>query len=267
VTGRLAAGCALAAALACAPALERGPPAPLPAPAGGAGRPAAELLREARAAFARRPDAAAVAEAAELFRAAAAADPAATEGVEGAVHAELWLARHRRDGAAERAAAAVRLGQECLRRAPDAAGCDYALALALGVQARERPGTVREGLELMVEHLRRAASRQPALDDAGPHRVLAILRLRAPAWPLGPGDPEEGLAEARRAVALAPDFPPNQLALAEALAAGGDGEAGREAARRALALAERRAAAGDPDAPGWAEEARAALAAPPPPAS
>jgi hypothetical protein len=157
---------------------------------------------------------------------------------------------------------AVAVGQRCQRAAPGAPGCDYALAIALGLQARERPSTVREGLAEMATLLRRAAAAEPALDQAGPDRVLALLLLRAPGWPLGPGDPEEGLAAARRAVALAAGHPPNQLALAEALRANGQAAAGREAARRGLELAEAAQAAGEADAAGWRRDARKLLDAP-----
>ena len=42
------------------------------------------------------------------------------------------------------------------------------------------------------------------------------MLLRAPGWPLGPGDPEAALPEAQAAARLAPDYPPNQLVLGEA---------------------------------------------------
>jgi hypothetical protein len=150
---------------------------------------------------------------------------------------------------------AVEVGQRCDRAAPGSATCDYALALALGLQAREHPMTVREGLAQMATRLRRAAARQPELDRAGPERVLALLLVRAPGWPIGPGDPEEGLDAARRAVGRFPEHAPNLLALAEALVADGEPEEGREAARRALALAVMASQAGDPDAAGWQREA------------
>jgi len=163
---------------------------------------------------------------------------------------------------AELAAEAVAAGQRCDQAAPATPACDYALALALGVQARERPTTLREGLAQMALRLRRAAAHEPRLDRGGPDRVLAILLVRAPGWPLGPGDPEDGLAAARRAVALDPDHAPNQLALAEALIASGEAGAGRTAARRAAELAEAARASGDPDADGWLREARALARAP-----
>jgi hypothetical protein len=113
----------------------------------------------------------------------------------------------------------------------------------------------------MLQHLRRAAAADPALDLAGPERVAALVLLRAPGWPLGPGDPDSGLLEARRAAARFPDHPPNQLALAEALLATGAAEAGRAAARRAVELARGLAARGDPDAAGWAAEGERLLRA------
>ena len=157
---------------------------------------------------------------------------------------------------------AVETAQRCDRAAPASAACDYAVALALGLQARERPSTARDGLALMASRLRRAAAAEPGLDHGGPDRVLALLLLRAPGWPLGPGDPEEGLAAARRAVALAPGHPPNELALAEALLGNDDAEGGRAAARRALALAQAAQAGGDPDAGGWIAAARRLVDAP-----
>lgn len=155
---------------------------------------------------------------------------------------------------------AVDAGRGCERLAPGTAGCDYALALALGVQAREHPAGAVQRLPEMARLLRSAAGKDPQLDDAGPSRVLAILLLRAPGWPLGPGDPEAALEEARRAAELAPGHAPNQLALAEALRANGDEAGAAEAARRAVELAGIAAAAGDPDAAGWQRDGERLLA-------
>ncbi|HEU4383441.1 MAG TPA: hypothetical protein VFR85_08065 [Anaeromyxobacteraceae bacterium] len=238
----------------CAAALRE--PAPLPPVAPG-GQSPAELLSEGEAALAHRPDPVEVRRAERLFAEAAAADPAREDGLVGVMRARAWLVEHSRDPA-ERVAlagAAVEAGQWCLRRAPASPACDYWLAVALGLQARERPATAKEGLALMVAALRRAATGDPRLDLAGPHRVLALVLLRAPAWPLGPGDVEAALQEARAAAALFPDHPPNQSALGEALLANGRPGEGRAALARALAMARARQAAGDPDAPDWIREA------------
>jgi len=257
---RLALVVGAAAALACARALRE--PRPLSGAAPEAsGASAAELVAEAESAFAKRPDVAAVRRAESLFVAAAAADPRRIDGLVGAVHAKAWLIEHA--PGADRgalAASALDAAQFCQRRAPNTPPCDYALAIALGLQARERHATVLEGLKLMVEKLRRAAEGDPRLDHAGPQRVLALVLARAPAWPVGPGDPEAAVAEARKAVALFPDHPPNQLALAEALIAHDQPDQGRAAARRAVALAKGLAEAGDPDAPEWVKAGEALLA-------
>jgi hypothetical protein len=264
---RIGAAVALSTALACAPALQSGRS---PAPPGGPGsssepgsRSRDELLRDGHALWARRPDADAVRQATSTFLAAARADPGpATEALYGAIVGELWLARHRpRREQAGHAEAAVRLGQECEQRAPAAGECAYGLALALGLQARDRLATAHDGLRLMVERLKAAAARAPDLDGAGPARVLALVYLRAPAWPVGPGDPDAGLEQARAAAARAPEHPANRLVLGEALFAAGDERGGREAAAAGLAAAEARVAAGDPDAAEWVVEGRRLLAA------
>jgi hypothetical protein len=126
--------------------------------------------------------------------------------------------------------------------------------VALGVQARERRTTALDALPRIVALLEQAAVDRPELEHAGPHRVLALVLVRAPGWPTGPGDKERGLEQARRAVALAPDFPPNQICLAEALAAMDEPEESREALSRAGALAREWRAAGHREADEWIEE-------------
>jgi hypothetical protein len=155
---------------------------------------------------------------------------------------------------------AVGLGQRCDQVAPEDPLCDYGLALALGVQAKERPATAHDGLALMVERLQRAAARDPALDHAGPERVLGLLLVHAPGWPTGPGDPETGLAFARKAAARDPGYAPNWLAVAEAADALGDTDARKAAAQSARGLSEQAARAGEPDASAWQRDAEKLLA-------
>ena len=74
---------------------------------------------------------------------------------------------------------AVQSSQLCAERSPGAAVCDYWLALALGVQARERRSTAHDALPRMVELLERVVAERPDLEHAGPHRVLAARLGRA----------------------------------------------------------------------------------------
>lgn len=128
---------------------------------------------------------------------------------------------------------AGRDAQTCLALEPQAVACLYGRAIALGLNARAHPAHAVELLADMLASLSRAESADPVYDEAGPARVRALVLLRAPGWPLGPGDAEAALAASQRAVALRPRYPPNLLVLAEALAKTGDAGAAREAYARA----------------------------------
>lgn len=245
----------------CAPALHEPRPIEALAPGRGAGRSADELMRDAEAAWARRAAPGQAALAQDLFLDAAVADHRRTAGLLGAMAALAFRIEH--DPGVARGALAereVELGQWCQRRDPVNAACDYRLALALGQQARERPSTGSDALGKIVDLLHRAIARSPDLDAAGPHRVLALVLLRAPSWPVGPGDPEAGLAEARLAAQRFPDAAENQLVLAEALAANGDRGAAHQAYQRALVRARAARAAGELEATHWVAEAQAGIA-------
>ena len=255
---KLALALGAAALLAgCAPALRE--PRPLDAiagKAGGASGSDGSLLATAEALFAKR-DVPSVRKAAETWLEAAKADPTRVDGILGAVRARVWLAGHEANAASRQAAAeaAVETVQWCARTAPSEPACSYWLGVALGVQARERPSTALSALPRMVEAFERAAAAAPGLDHGGPDRALALLLVRAPGWPAGPGDAERGLEHARKAVGLDGEYPPNLSALAEALSATGSEEEGREVAARARGLARGRAATGDSEAREWVEEA------------
>jgi hypothetical protein len=132
---------------------------------------------------------------------------------------------------------AVRNAEACLARDPHAVSCLYGHAVALGLEARAHPTRASELLNSMLASLRSAEAADPNFDQAGPARVRALVLIRAPGWPLGPGDPDEGLAAARRAVALQAQYPPNILALAEALAKTGDPAGAQESYAQARKLA------------------------------
>ena len=155
------------------------------------------------------------------------------------------------------AADALRDAQACLERTPQAAACLYYHAIALGLKARAHPLQANEALRSMLAALGAAEAADPEYDQAGPARVKALVLVKAPAWPLGPGDAEAGLESARRAVALRPQYPPNVLALAEALAKNGDTHGAQDSYRQAQELSQ--ALPPSRDREDWLREADQAL--------
>jgi tetratricopeptide (TPR) repeat protein len=143
--------------------------------------------------------------------------------------------------AAERSrllATATANAQQCVAVAPDNGACHYEWAQVLGLTARERPVQAVALLKDMLASLKQADALDPALDYAGPARLTAVVLLRAPGWPLGPGDPDAALVAAQRAVDRDPAYPPNLITLAQAQAktdATAKARASYEQARLAIA--------------------------------
>lgn len=223
------------------------------------GTSAEAALVDAEAAFAKRPDLAAVKDALQHFQVAAEADVARTEGPAGVVRVAAWLVengpKHERGLHADEA---VHAAAQCQQRAAGSSTCDYWQAVALGLSAREHVLTALGELPRIISLLKKADAAAPTLDDAGPARVLALLLVRAPGWPTGPGSPDDALVEAQKAVTRAPNHPLNHATLAECLVATGDTEGGKRAYQRAIELGKRR---GDADGTLWAAQATAALEA------
>jgi hypothetical protein len=148
-----------------------------------------------------------------------------------------------------------------MRSAPNDVGCLYGRALALGLEAKEHPTRAPSLLNDMLASLEQADAVDPSYDNAGPARVQALVLIRAPGWPLGPGDPERGLAAAGRAAALRPAYPPNLLALAEAQAKQGAVAAARASYARARDAAS--SLPGNADQAEWLREAERGLSSAP----
>ena len=190
--------------------------------------------------------------------AAASAGSAGTGLVEGyaaAIKAASDRSDHESDAKAraDLATQASNNAAACLAVDPHAAACQYGKAVATGLEARAHPGRAVGLLGSMLRSLEDAEKTDPNYDKAGPARVMALVLIRAPSWPLGPGDTDAGLAAARRAVALQPDYPPNILALAEALSKTGDASGARESYVRARDLAQ--SLPSGPERDDWLHEA------------
>src|SRR5204863_5421315 len=87
-----------------------------------------------------------------------------------------------------------------------------------------------KGLAGQIEKdAREAIRRDESLEDGGPLRLLGLFYLRAPRWPLGPGDIEKGTQLLARARERFPAEVLNRLFYAEALLAQSEsGHARRE---------------------------------------
>jgi hypothetical protein len=257
---------ALVFAVACTSALKE------PPPISEIGQPQAKMavadpadpghaVALAELEFDRRPDPAAVQRSQTLYLEASRVDGAPVEAFLGAARATAWLVEHEENAPRreELAVEGVQIGQHCTRLFPEVPECQYRLALAVGQQARERPSTAVDGLEVMVELLTEVIAVAPNLDFAGGDRVLALVLLRAPGWPTGPGDIEKALAHAVTAAERYPRYPPNQLVLAEALDRNDQPEMAGRAFQKAADLARDSGFADDPDAVEWLVEAETAL--------
>jgi hypothetical protein len=114
--------------------------------------------------------------------------------------------------------AATQDALQCVTVAPQSGACHYAQAQVLGLTARERPVQAVSRLKDMLASLTQAEALDPDFDHAGPARLSAVVLLRAPGWPLGPGDPDAAVMAAQRAVDRDAAYPPNLITLAQAQA-------------------------------------------------
>ena len=185
--------------------------------------------------------------------------PDSVDGLASAIQSVVTRSDHAPDGEsrARLAEQALTYADRCVAVAAADPACIYGRALALGLQAKAHPTSANASLKAMLEALNKADAGDPNYDHAGPSRVRALVLLRAPGWPLGPGDADAGLASARRAVELHPEYPPNQLAMGEALAKTGNADGSRQAYERARDEATGYVANEDRDS--WLREANQAL--------
>lgn len=151
--------------------------------------------------------------------------------------AQASLQETNRGQARELAEEGIAKATRCLELAPEEAGCFYWRAVNTGLYHRVHVIGYQRGVKRMIDDCDKAIALDPGYDHAGPYRLLGILYTRLPQT----GSTAESItrdldaAEAflRKAIELAPDYPENHLALAEALMAKGNASE----ARAHLALA------------------------------
>ncbi len=153
--------------------------------------------------------------------------------VEAAIVAS-WLARHQSSApvaqlGVEYAGAALELNET------DAAAHFYR-AVCLGLYTQSRTGGALTHVKQMAHHARRTVALDPKFNHAGGHRYLCRLLAQAPEFPISIGDSEAAVEHGRKAIAIAPDYPENHLALAAAYAEDEQPEQAAAQAKRMLAL-------------------------------
>ena len=118
---------------------------------------------------------------------------------------------------AEVARTGIEVCRQWLARASNSAPGHYYLALNLGELAEaEAPSLAAYRRVYEVEReFQAAAALDVHFDFAGPARCLGLLYRDAPGWPLSIGSKRKTREWLDRAAALAPEFPENQLNLAE----------------------------------------------------
>ena len=107
--------------------------------------------------------------------------------------------------------------EKLLARVTNSAPGHYYLAMNFGRLAEaEAPSLAAYHLIRQIEHeFKAAAELDPAFDYAGPARGLGLLYRDAPGWPVSIGSRRKAHEWLVWAVQLAPDYPENQLNLAE----------------------------------------------------
>lgn len=115
------------------------------------------------------------------------------------------------------AKAGVAACREWAERKPQSAGAHYYLAIDYGELAEaEAPSLAAYRLVHEIEReFKTAADLDVAYDFAGPARCLGLLYRDAPGWPLSIGSRHKAHEWLDRAAAVAPDYPENQLNVAE----------------------------------------------------
>jgi hypothetical protein len=130
------------------------------------------------------------------------------------------------------------LAKQLVTQEPERVEGHYYRAVFLGFRAQLQEVGGMDLLPHIVEAGQKAVELDPAYDDAGPLMLMGMVLVRAPAWPHGIGDQEEGLTMLHRGVKLSA-YPLNRLVLAKALFASQQTAAGCRELAKVLAAPRR----------------------------
>lgn len=142
---------------------------------------------------------------------------------------------HKDEERAAVADAGIEAARKIIGQAPTNAAAHYWLAMNLGQLARTKSLGALKLVREMEQELSRAQLLDAHVDFAGPDRSLGLLYRDAPGWPASIGSKKKALEHLQRAARLHPEFPDNQLALAESFQQWGE----KSDFQRQLKVAER----------------------------
>lgn len=117
----------------------------------------------------------------------------------------------------ERAITGRDLALKAAKAEPDNATAHYLAAYLNGLGAKNNPWEALDLVKLLEKEAIRTVELDPALNKAGPHRMLGSLYLKAPGYPVSVGDYEKSLDQFEKAMAIAPDYYKNRIGYAQSL--------------------------------------------------
>lgn len=100
---------------------------------------------------------------------------------------------------------------------PADARAQFLYAEALGLRVRQHPSLAITLLGELHQHALAAYRTDRRIRNGAPIRLLGMLLSKAPPWPQGPGDPDEGMKLLDEALAAFPDRPEAYAHKAEVL--------------------------------------------------
>ncbi len=119
----------------------------------------------------------------------------------------------------------VAFAEQCLELEPESAGCYFWRAANTGLYYRIRIIGYQRGVKQMIADCKRVIAIDPSYEYGGAYRLLGQIYTQLPQTGshVDSITRDLGLAESylHKAVTIAPDYPENQLALAETLFAEG----------------------------------------------
>ena len=154
-------------------------------------------------------------------------DPKNYEAAWKAARAATWLADELYDDKNKRAHYAgvgVDYAKAAIADNPGGVEGYYYLGETMGLAATTKLVGGKFDVPKVRDAWKKAITIDPGYNHGGPYRDLGTLYTKAPPWPASIGDTGQGVDYLKKALAIAPDYPQNNLFLGDAYAADGQSD-------------------------------------------